>query len=80
MQLGWLAETHPQGRMVGDYISTSVFNGGTLALPAFAAASPPKQDGTLHEAIFTTRDEIRDGNLPVTDDVPISDRANEARR
>src|SRR5262249_30233672 len=50
MQLGWLAQTS-QGRMVGDYISTSVFNGGALALPAFAAATPPEQDGTFHEAI-----------------------------
>jgi hypothetical protein len=76
MQLGWLAQTS-QGRMVGDYISTSVFNGGALALPAFAAATAPEQDGTFHEAIFTTREGIRDGQGPVTADVPISDGAPE---
>jgi hypothetical protein len=58
MQLGWLALTN-QGRMVGDYISTSVMDGGALALPAFAAASPPEEDGTFHEAIFTARKQIR---------------------
>jgi hypothetical protein len=76
MQLGWLAQTS-QGRMIGDYISTSVFNGGALALPAFAAASPPEQDGTFHEAIYTTRAELRDGHLPVTDHVPNSGGAPE---
>jgi hypothetical protein len=58
MQLGWLAATDT-GRMVGDYISTSVFNGGALVLPAFAAASPPDTDGTLNEAIFTVREQLR---------------------
>jgi hypothetical protein len=76
MQLGWLGQTN-QGRMVGDYISTSVFNGGALTLPAFAAASPPEPDGTFHEATFTTREDIRDGDIPVTDDVPISNAAPE---
>jgi hypothetical protein len=64
MKLGWLALTD-RGRMVGDYISTSVLNGGALVLPALAAASPPDPDGTLHEAIFTTREEVRSGNTPI---------------
>jgi hypothetical protein len=61
MQLGWLAQTTQPtpGRMVGDYISTSVFNGGALVLPAFAAASQPDEDGTLNEAIYTTREQTR---------------------
>jgi BNR repeat protein len=39
MTLSWLANT-TQGRMVGDYISTS-FVGGTVAFPAFANAIAP---------------------------------------
>jgi len=38
--------------------------GGALALPAFAAASEPEADGTLREAIFTVREEIRGGDPP----------------
>jgi hypothetical protein len=62
MQLGWLAQTD-QGRMVGDYTSTSVFNGGALVLPAFAVAFPPEEDGTLEEAIYTIREQTREGDL-----------------
>jgi hypothetical protein len=78
MRLNWLARTKDQGAMVGDYISTSVLNddGEAVALPAFAVASPP-QDGTLHEAIFTARLKISGGEVPVGDDVSISDRAPE---
>jgi len=61
MQLHWLPQTD-QGRMVADYISTSVLNGGALVLPAFAVALPP-EDGTLHVAIFTARREVRDGDI-----------------
>jgi hypothetical protein len=53
--------------MVGDYISTSVFNGGALVLPAFAAASPPDTDGTFNEAIFTVREQLRAGESPTDD-------------
>jgi hypothetical protein len=69
MQLGWLGLTN-QGRMVGDYISTSVFNGGSLVLPAFASASPPDQDGTFHEAIYTTREEVRGGDAGREEEQP----------
>jgi hypothetical protein len=72
MQVGWLAQTD-QGRMVGDYISTSVFNGGALVLPAFAAATPPDADGTLNEAIYTTREQTREGNIAVNQDPAVSD-------
>jgi hypothetical protein len=76
MQLGWLPLTN-QGRMVGDYISTSVLAGGALALPAFAVASQP-DDGTFQEAIFTARKQLREGAIPVADDfVAVSDEASE---
>jgi hypothetical protein len=76
MQLGWLAlRTGDQkGRMVGDYISTSVFNGGALVLPAFAAASPPDPDGTLHEAIFTVREQLRAGDSSTDNSTPSATR------
>ena len=50
MSLGWLASTS-QGRMVGDYVSTS-FAGGT-AHPVFALAGAPS-GGFFNEAMFTT--------------------------
>ncbi len=49
MSLSWLAST-TQGRMVGDYISTS-FSGGA-AHPVFAVASAPT-GSAFHEAMFT---------------------------
>lgn len=50
MSLSWIANTS-QGRMVGDYISTS-WSGGT-AHPVFAVARPPS-GGVFDEAIYTT--------------------------
>ena len=47
MQLSWLADTS-QGRMVGDYISTSFSNG--KAVGVFALATPP--DTGFHESMF----------------------------
>jgi hypothetical protein len=49
MSLGWLASTS-QGRMVGDYISTSFV--GTKAFPVFALANEPDDNG-FDEAITT---------------------------
>ena len=49
MQLSWLANTS-QGRMVGDYISTSVPAGGN-AWPTFAVANPPT-GSTFDEAMY----------------------------
>ncbi|HEU5374892.1 MAG TPA: sialidase family protein [Ktedonobacteraceae bacterium] len=49
MPLTWIANTS-QGRMVGDYISTSINNG--LAFPVIAVASAPT-GSTFHEAMFT---------------------------
>ena len=58
MTLSWLANT-TQGRMVGDYISTS-FNNSALAFPVFADASAPtggtscgSTGVTCHEGMFT---------------------------
>ena len=49
MSLTWLADTN-QGRMVGDYISTS-FSGGH-AVPVFAVAKAPVA-GVFDEAMYT---------------------------
>jgi hypothetical protein len=58
MTLSWLANT-TQGRMVGDYISSS-FNASGAAFPVFAVASAPtggtscgSTGVTCHEAMFT---------------------------
>jgi hypothetical protein len=58
MTLSWLANTS-QGRMVGDYISTSVRN-GTNAYPVIAVALQPSGT-TLNEAMY-----VPTGGLPVT--------------
>lgn len=57
MPLTWIANT-TQGRMVGDYISTSISNG--LAFPVVAVASAPS-GSTFHEAMFTVS-----GGLAIT--------------
>jgi len=62
MRLDWLADT-TQGRMVGDYISTSFVH--KRALPFFAVANPPDRDGTFDEAIATVQ-----GGLHVNGSVP----------
>jgi hypothetical protein len=49
MSLSWLPSTS-QGRMVGDYLSTSFANGG--ARPVFAVAAAPF--GSFNEAMVTT--------------------------
>ena len=50
MRLSWIASTS-QGRMVGDYISSSFTQGGVR--PVFAAASAPI-GSTFNESMFTT--------------------------
>jgi hypothetical protein len=50
ISLSWIASTS-QGRMVGDYISSSFANGGVR--PVIAAASPPS-GGLFDESMFTT--------------------------
>lgn len=49
MNLTWLANTS-QGRMVGDYISSSFSNG--VVFPIFAVASAPVGT-TFQESMFT---------------------------
>jgi hypothetical protein len=58
MTLSWLANTS-QGRMVGDYISTSVRN-GTNAYPIIAVANAPS-GSTFDEAMY-----VPIGGLAVT--------------
>ena len=82
MTLSWLANT-TQGRMVGDYISTS-FSGGT-AHPAIAVASA-KSGGAFHESMDTTASglsvtapNIAAGNAAVTtgDEQPVPGAASD---
>jgi hypothetical protein len=71
VKLEWIADTS-QGRMVGDYISTS-FVGGR-ALPLFAVAGPPSGglfdepiatvEGGLHLAPAAGRASLAPGHLP----------------
>ena len=60
MRLNWLAETS-QGRMVGDYISTSFVR--RRALPLFAQAGPPN-GAILDEAMATVQSGLRLGLSP----------------
>jgi len=56
MALSWIADTN-QGRMVGDYISTS-FSGG-IAVPVFALAEKVSGGGTdFHEAMYAVQREV----------------------
>jgi hypothetical protein len=71
MRVGWLART-TTGRFPADYISTSVFNGGALALPAFSVASQPGPNGTFDQAIYTARVAVRGGDVDATDDAVVS--------
>ncbi|MFI7701370.1 sialidase family protein [Nonomuraea sp. NPDC049480] len=57
MELGWLANT-AQGRMAGDYISTSVVPGGN-AFPAFTVAAVPAGGA------FVMRTYTVSGGLPI---------------
>lgn len=57
MSLSWLANTS-QGRMVGDYISTSVLPGGR-AWPTVAVATAPS-GGLFNEAMY-----VPTGGLPI---------------
>ena len=75
MTLSWLPNT-TQGRMVGDYISTS-FNSSGTAFPAFAVATAPTSGGSdcvtatpnCNEAIFTVQDglSVSGSASPATD-------------
>jgi len=65
MQLGWIVPT-TQGRMVGDYISTSFLAGQQRVLPAFAVASPPPGPGgeAFDEPMFAAIEKVRTGAHP----------------
>jgi hypothetical protein len=61
MRLDWLPDT-AQGRMVGDYISTSFIGG--RALPLFAVAAPPS-GGLFDQGMATIRGGLRlNGPVP----------------
>jgi hypothetical protein len=49
MRLSWLADADT-GRFVGDYVSTSWFDGRPV--PVFSLASPPAADKSLRQAIY----------------------------
>lgn len=70
MSLSWLPNT-TQGRMVGDYISTS-FSGG-LAFPALASANAPS-GSVFDEAIFT----VSGGLSASVGSIAASDQTNAA--
>jgi hypothetical protein len=64
MMLAWLANTS-QGRMVGDYISTSIASNG-IAFPGIVVAKANK--GTkFNEELYTVK-----GGLPVTGGTNVS--------
>lgn len=70
MDLTWLANT-TQGRMVGDYISTTFANGN--AFPVFAVATAPS-GSVFNEAMFTVSAglTITSGTRPATSDHVLS--------
>ena len=61
MKLNWLADT-TQGRMVGDYISTSFLAGQQRVLDAFAIGFAPAPDGTFNEPMFSGIEKVRSGD------------------
>jgi hypothetical protein len=72
MSLGWLADTS-QGRMVGDYISTSIAGGA--AIPVFAAGLSPAGASRLGESMYTVGDgvaRVRGGSLSSRGDRPVA--------
>jgi hypothetical protein len=78
MTLSWLANTS-QGRMVGDYISTS-YAGGT-ARGLFAVATAPS-GGVFHEAMYTTSSGLSLASVKGADtvaglDKPVPDAASD---
>jgi hypothetical protein len=53
MTMSWIADTS-QGRMVGDYISTSFVAGSSVAVPVFSLASAPVGSSFL-QAMWASR-------------------------
>ncbi|MGI8563612.1 MAG: sialidase family protein [Candidatus Dormibacter sp.] len=65
MKLSWLPLT-TQGRMVGDYISTSIAPAARTATPVFARAVAGTGPQNFHEAMFTVPEDVaavRGGSL-----------------
>ncbi|HZD03216.1 MAG TPA: PA domain-containing protein [Actinomycetes bacterium] len=74
MQLGWLAPTS-QGRMVGDYISTSFLAGQQRVVGVFAIGFEPSAEGLLDEPMFAGLQKVRQGVNPIVDDPVVFDGA-----
>jgi hypothetical protein len=51
MPLSWIADT-TQGRMVGDYISTSFVEGSSVAVPAFSQATGAPVNGVFSQSMW----------------------------
>jgi hypothetical protein len=77
--LSWLANTS-QGRMVGDYMSSSIVHGTRAAFPFFALASAPS-GGVFDEALFTSTEQpgIQAG-VPVANDPVLARTASPTAR
>jgi hypothetical protein len=75
MHLDWLAETS-QGRMVGDYISTSIADGH--AMPVVATASAPTGT-TFHESMAAGRLAVTGGSNALANDAVVASGAGSAR-
>jgi hypothetical protein len=60
MQLSQIADTS-QGRMTGDYISTSFVSGQERALPIFAVGLPASGSDAFNEPMFTSVENVRAG-------------------
>jgi BNR repeat-like domain len=67
MQLGWIAPTS-QGRMVGDYISTSFLAGQQRAVGSFAIGFPLTSEGLFNEPMFAGLEKVRGGVTPTAHD------------
>lgn len=87
MNLNWLANTS-QGRMVGDYISTSIVPGDDDATPVFEVAFPPTGGPSCalppvvcHENTYTTSEDVLHltGGTNVANDVAPSSPTKKSR-
>jgi hypothetical protein len=67
MQLSWLADT-TQGRMVGDYVSTSFLAGQQRVLDSFAVGFAPSGGAAFDEPMFSAIENVRGGSKAVNPD------------
>jgi hypothetical protein len=67
MKLNQIADT-TQGRMVGDYISTSFVPGTQQALPIYAVGMAPTGSDAFDEPMFTSVEQVRPGKHHMVND------------